>query len=202
VAEAEPLLAPVTRREPVERAWSEYNHHWAGFFVLAMGLLAALERLGVRAARHWPLVFLGLAGFLFLRSDPRAWPLGPTGFWESLALPDVLQHRTFIMLIVVFAVFEWMVRSGRLPVRPWGYVFPLLCASGGGLLLTHSHDMFDVKEEFLAEVTHAPIGLLGACVGWGRWLELRMPGAGHAPGWFWTVCLIAVGLILIVYREA
>jgi putative copper resistance protein D len=81
-------------------------------------------------------------------------------------------------------------------------VFPLLCASGGGLLLTHSHDMFDVKEEFLAEVTHAPIGLLGACVGWGRWLELRMPGAGHAPGWFWTVCLIAVGLILIVYREA
>jgi putative copper resistance protein D len=202
VAEAEPLLAPVTRREAVERAWSEYNHHWAGFFVLAMGLLAALERLGVRAARHWPLVFLGLAGFLLLRSDPRAWPLGPTGFWESLALPDVLQHRAFVMLIVAFAVFEWMVRSGWLPVRPWGYVFPLLCAFGGGLLLTHSHDMFDVKEEFLAEVTHAPIGLLGACVGWGRWLELRMPGAGHAPGWFWTVCLIAVGLILIVYREA
>jgi putative copper resistance protein D len=202
VAEAEPLLAPVTRREAVERAWSEYNHHWAGFFVLAMGLLAAVERLGVRAARHWPLVFLGLAGFLLVRSDPRTWPLGPTGFWESLALPDVLQHRAFVMLIVAFAVFEWMVRSGRLPVRPWGYVFPLLCAFGGGLLLTHAHAMFDVKKEFLTEVTHAPIGLLGAFVGWGRWLELRLPDAGHAPGWFWTVCLIAVGLILIVYREA
>jgi putative copper resistance protein D len=202
IARAEPLLAPVTRREPIERAWSEYNHHWAGFFVLTMGLLAALERLGVRAARHWPLVLLGLAAFLFFRNDPRAWPLGPAGFWESLALPDVLQHRTFVVLIVAFAVFEWMVRTERLPARPWGYVFPLLCAVGGGLLLTHSHAMFNLKAEFLAEVTHAPLGILGAFVGWGRWLELRLPAAGHGPGWLWTLCLIAVGLILVVYREA
>jgi putative copper resistance protein D len=62
--------------------------------------------------------------------------------------------------------------------------------------------MFDLKDEFLAEVTHAPIGLLGAFAGWARWLELRLPGAGQAPGWFWTGCLIGVGLILVVYREA
>ena len=93
IDKAEPLMGAVTRREPVEIAWSEYNHHWAGFFVLLIGLLGALERLGVRAARHWPLMFLGLAGFLLLRNDPRAWPLGPAGFWESLTLPDVLQHR-------------------------------------------------------------------------------------------------------------
>jgi copper resistance protein D len=202
IAKAEPLMAPVTRREPIERAWSEYNHHWAGFFVLTMGLLAALERLGVRAARHWPLVMLGLAGFLFLRNDPRAWPLGPAGFWESFLLPDVLQHRAFVVLIVAFAVFEWMVRTGRLDRRPWGYVFPLLCAVGGGLLLTHSHAMFNLKDEFLTEVTHAPLGILGAFAGWGRWLELRLPGAGRGPGWLWTLCLIAVGLILVVYREA
>ena len=199
---AEPLMGPVTRREAIERAWSEYNHHWAGFFVLTMGLLAALERLGVRAARHWPLVLLGLAGFLFLRNDPRAWPLGPAGFWESFTLPDVLQHRAFVVLIVLFAVFEWMVRTGRLPSAPWGYVFPLLCAAGGGLMLTHSHAMFNLKDEFLAEITHVPIAILGAFTGWGRWLELRLPGAGRGPGWLWTGCLIAVGLILIVYREA
>jgi len=202
ITRAEPLMAPVTRREPIERAWSEYNHHWAGFFVLTMGLLAALERLGVRAARHWPLVFLGLAAFLFLRNDPRAWPLGPAGFWESLTLPDVLQHRAFVVLIVAFAVFEWMVRTERLPRRPWGHVFPLLCAVGGGMLLTHSHAMFNLKDEFLAEVTHAPLGILGAFAGWGRWLELRLPGSGRGPGWLWTLCLIAVGLILVVYREA
>ncbi|HET7339987.1 MAG TPA: CopD family protein, partial [Methylomirabilota bacterium] len=202
IEKAEPLMGPVTRREPVERAWSEYNHHWAGFFVLLMGLLATLERLGVRAARHWPLVFLGLAGFLFLRNDPRAWPLGPAGFWESLALPDVLQHRAFVLLIIAFGVFEWMVRTGRLARRPWGYVFPLLCAAGGGLLLTHSHAMFNLKNEFLAEVTHVPLGILGAFAGWGRWVELRLPGAGRGPGWLWTACLAAVGAILVVYREA
>lgn len=198
---ADPLMARQLERKPVERAWSEYNHHWAGLFVLTMGVLAALERLGVRRARHWPLVFLGLAAFLFVRNDPRAWPLGPAGFWESLMLPDVLQHRGFVAIIVVFGVFEWMVRTGRLPARPWAFVFPLLCAVGGGMLLTHSHAMFNLKEEFLTEVTHAPLGILGAFAGWGRWLELRLPEAGRGPGWFWIACLTAVGALLLVYRE-
>jgi copper resistance protein D len=198
---ADPLMAPTGRRLDVERAWSEYNHHWAGVFVLAMGLLASLERAGVRAARHWPLVFLGLAAFLFARNDPRAWPLGPTGFWESMALPDVLQHRAFVLLIVAFGIFEWSVRTGRLRPRPWSFVFPLLGAVGGGLLLTHSHAMFNLKDEFLTEVTHAPLGVLGAFMSWARWAELRLPDAGAAAGWIWRACLVAVGLLLLVYRE-
>ena len=40
---------------------------------------------------------LGLATFLFVRNDPRAWPLGPAGFWESMVLPDVLQHRLVVV---------------------------------------------------------------------------------------------------------
>src|SRR5439155_1521071 len=60
---ADPLMGRQVERKPVERAWSEYNHHWAGLFVVLMGVLAIGERLGVRAARHWPLVFLGLATF-------------------------------------------------------------------------------------------------------------------------------------------
>ncbi|MGH7354127.1 MAG: copper resistance D family protein [Candidatus Rokuibacteriota bacterium] len=198
---AEPLMEKQTTRLPIERAWSEYNHHWAGLFVLAMGLLAALERLGVRAARHWPLVFLGLAGFLFARNDPRAWPLGPAGFWESMWLPDVLQHRAFVLLVVAFAVFEWTVRTGRLSPRPWVYVFPLLCAAAGGLLLTHSHAMFSLRDQFLVEVTHAPIGILGVFAGWGRWLELRLPQAGRGPGWIPPVCFSVIGLLLLFYRE-
>ena len=198
---ADPLMAPVGERRAIEQAWSEYNHHWAGFFVLLMGGLALLERAGLRWARHWPLVFLGLAAFLFVRNDPKAWPLGPAGFWESLMLPDVFQHRVFVLLVIAFAVFEWSVRTERLAPRPWGYVFPLLCAVGGGLLLTHSHAMFNLKQEFLTEVTHAPLGIAGAFAGWGRWLELRLPEASARAGWVWRLCLTAVGLILLVYRE-
>src|ERR1700674_2300480 len=73
---------------PAEKAWSEYNHHWAGIVVLAMGLLALVAQAGqVSWARNWPLAFLGLSAFLFLRSDPETWPLGPVGFWATLADP-------------------------------------------------------------------------------------------------------------------
>jgi putative copper resistance protein D len=166
-----------------------------------MGLLAFAERGGVRAARHWPLAFLGLAGLMFVRGDPRAWPLGPAGFWESMWLPDVLQHRTFVLIVVAFGVFEWAVRTGRLPRRPWAFVFPALCAVGSGVLLTHSHAMFDLKEEFLVEVTHVPIGILGSFIGWARWLELRLPQAGPGPGWVWRSGLVVVGALLLFYRE-
>jgi putative copper resistance protein D len=94
------------------------------------------------------------------------------------------------------------VRSGRL-TRPGGrLVFPLLCASGGALLLTHSHAMFNLKTEFLTEVSHAPMGLLGVVMAWGRWLEVRLPAADRRlPGWVWAACMTAIGLILLVYRE-
>ena len=203
LAAAGPMDDTLATRQPEEYAWSEYNHHAAGFFVFTMGMLALLDQ--TRRAgwpRHWPLGFLGLAAFLFVRNDPRAWPLGPAGFWESMGLPDVLQHRLVVLLVVTLGVFEWMVRSARL-TRPGGrLVFPLLCASGGALLLTHSHAMFNLKTEFLAEVSHAPMGLLGVVMAWSRWLEVRLPAAdGRLPGWIWAACMTAIGLILLVYRE-
>jgi putative copper resistance protein D len=203
LAAAAPIDDTLAKRQPEEYAWSEYNHHAAGFFVFLMGVLALLDQAGwSRWARHWPLGFLGLAAFLFVRNDPRAWPLGPAGFWESMVLPDVLQHRMVVLLVVALAVFEWMVRAGRI-TRPGGrLVFPLLCATGGALLLTHSHAMFNLKSEFLAEVSHAPMGLFGVVMAWGRWLELRLPPADRRiPGWTWSASMGVIGLILLVYRE-
>jgi putative copper resistance protein D len=190
-------------RQPEEYAWSEFNHHVAGAMVLAMGALALLERTG-RApwARHWPLIFLGLAAFMFVRNDPRAWPLGPAGFWESMLLPDVLQHRLAVLMVVGLGVFEWLVRIGRLAARS-RLVFPMICTAGGAVLLTHSHAMFNLKLEFLAEVAHAPIGVLGLVLGWARWLELRLPTSDrNAPAWVGPCCLALVGALLLVYREA
>ncbi|MEK7714724.1 MAG: CopD family protein, partial [candidate division NC10 bacterium] len=199
-----PVDDPDVPRTSADRAWSEFNHHVAGLFVLTMGILAMLYATGrARWARHWPLLFLGLAAVLVVRNDPGDWPLGPRGFWEGMTYPSVLQHRMFMLLIVVFAIFEWMVRSGRLNSRRCALVFPLLCGVGGALLLTHSHASLNLKDEYLIEVTHAPLGLLGMAVGWGRWLEIRLPHPDdRLPGWLWAVAFALVGALLLLYRES
>src|SRR5262249_55504697 len=77
---------------PADIAWSEYNHHWAGMIVFGAGVLAILAR-WFPWAQNWPIVFLALALFLFLRADAENWPLGPRGFWESFQVAEVVQHR-------------------------------------------------------------------------------------------------------------
>ena len=197
---------PVNDREAPrtdeDRAWSEYNHHVAGLFVLAMGLLAIVNRLGAPWARHWPLVFLGMAAFLLVRNDPGSWPLGPQGFWEGMAYTEVVQHRMFVLIVIAFGVFEWMVRTGRLRSRGCALVFPILCVVGGGLLLTHSHASLNLKAEYLIEVTHAPLGVLALAIGWARWLELRLPGdQNRFPARLWAAGMSMIGVLLLLYRE-
>lgn len=199
-----PIDDPNAPRNDADRAWSEFNHHVSGMLVLVMGLLAILHATGrARWARHWPLVFMGLAAFMIVRNDPGSWPLGPEGFWEGWLVATVLQHRLFVLLVVAFGVFEWMVRTGRMPSRGAALIFPLLCAVGGALLLTHSHASQNLKDEFLLEVTHAPLGVLAMVVGWARWLELRLPAARRrVPGSIWAVALALIGILLIFYRES
>jgi putative copper resistance protein D len=193
-----------------DRAWSEYNHHWAGLIVLAAGALALVSRWPrQRWARWWPLLFLGLSLFILLRADPECWPLGPRQFWASFTAPDVLEHRVFAVLIAVFAVFEWGMETGRLRWPRARYVFPLLCAAGGAFLLTHTHALGEGTDEVFAELSHTPIAILGAAAGWGRWLELRLddPAAERASrprqiaAWVWPVCLVLIGILLLNYRE-
>jgi putative copper resistance protein D len=206
---AEPAYVPGAGTPPPymaeDVAWSEYNHHWAGMFVLAIGVLALVERIfRARWARSWPLLFAGLAVFLLIRSDPEAWPMGSISFWASFREPEVAQHRIFMALITIFAFFEWGVRTGRTRSPRAALVLPLLCALGGAILLTHSHALGNVKEELLIEYTHAPLALLGVAAGWSRWLEVRLPGtdAARRASWIWPTAFTLVGVLLILYREA
>ncbi|MGJ5088003.1 copper resistance D family protein [Bradyrhizobium sp. HKCCYLRH1065] len=191
-------------RSAADIAWSEYNHHWAGIFVVLIGLLALIERFAWgRWARHWPLLFLVMAAFLFLRADEMAWPLGPIGFFASLRDPEVAQHRLFVVLIVLFGLFEWRVRLRGQQAGRAALVFPLTVAAGGALLLTHSHAIANIKDQLLIEMSHTPLALCGIIAGWARWLELRLDGRiSRAAAWVWPVAFVLVGLILLDYREA
>ena len=199
-----PGAAPIHPNTPADLAWSEYNHHWAGLIVGLMGLLALLARSGRASwARNWPLLFWALAVFLFLRADPESWPLGLNGFWASFTDSEVLQHRIFIGLIIVFGLSEWRVQTSHSTSRYSPRVFPLVCAIGGAMLLTHSHALGNVKEELLAELSHVPLAILGVSAGWSRWLELRLPAEDKRVfSWIWPACFVLIGAVLLNYRES
>jgi copper resistance protein D len=194
---------PVSRRMLNDMRWSEYNHHWLGLIVLGMGALALLARSG-RAdwAEYWPLLMMGIAIFIFVRGDPECWPTGPKSLWTTWANPEIFQHRLAALLCIAFAVFELRVRRhpaqrGVLPL-----IFPLLCAIGAALLLTHSHGTANMREETLTELSHMPMGVLGVMAGWSRWLELRLPAEDRTiPSWVWPVCFVLIGAGLLNYRE-
>jgi putative copper resistance protein D len=199
----EPGSQPVPPNTPGDIAWSEYNHHWAGLVVLLMGLLAVGTQTGrLSWARNWPLLFLALAGFIFLRADPENWPLGPNGFWASFAVSDVLQHRAFVLMVVGLGVFEWTVQTGRIVSNRASRLFPLICAIGGALLLTHSHSLVTTKDALLLELSHVPLGLLGVLAGWSRWLDVGLPAKqSRFVSLIWPLCLVLSGVILLLYRE-
>jgi len=156
------------------------------------------------AARHWPLVFLGLAAFILLRADEAAWPLGRIGFFESLRDPEIAQHKLAMLLIVAFGLFEWRVRLGKIKEGAAPYVFPIVTAVAAAVLLTHSHGFANPKEEMLIEITHTPLALVGVAAGWSRWLELRLDAgrAQRAVALVWPNCFLLAGLLLLFYREA
>ena len=186
-----------------QSSWSEYNHHWAGLVVLAMGLLALIARGGMGWAQNWPLLLFALGVFIIYRADPENWPLGPGGFWASFADPEVLLHRLFAILIVVFGTLERKVQS-RLIRERVGLVFPMVVSLAGALLLTHSHNLGNIKEEALAELSHTFLAVFAILAGSSRWLEVRLSSEDpirRVTAWVWPLCLLLIGITLLDYRE-
>jgi putative copper resistance protein D len=195
--------------------WSDYNHNISGIFLTVRGLMAMLSYIpspAFRWARYWPIGFVGLSIFLFFRSDAETWPLGPIGFWEStFSNGEVFQHRIATLLAFVLGVMEIRART-RTDSPKLRYMFPILCAFGGILLLTHAHAEFELKSEYIIQATHTTMGLLAVIMAAGRWLELRLaPAEGQSDGSVINEGTIAgliaifsmflIGNIMMFYRE-
>jgi putative copper resistance protein D len=191
----------MTRKRLADIEESEANHHWMGLIVLAMGALALAARTGrANWANYWPLLLIGISVFIFLRADTESWPFGDQSFWTSCLNPEVFQHRLAALACAGFAVFELTVRK-RSSDNPLALVFPMMCALGGAVLLTHSHSVTNVREEVLAELSHVPLGVLAVIAGWSRWLEVRMSAERRVFSWIWPVCFLLIAAVLLNYRE-
>jgi copper resistance protein D len=184
--------------------WSNYNHNMAGIFLFVIsivGLLSYDKRFPW--AKSWPLGFVALSIFLFFRADAETWPMGPIGFWEStFSNGEVLQHRLATLLAFALGVFEYRARRIKDPNSRLPYIFPILVAFGGLMLLTHSHVGFQAKTEFLIQIGHTTMGLLAIVMACGRWLELRLePPIGRAAGLASMLAMVLISLLLMFYRE-
>jgi putative copper resistance protein D len=94
------------------------------------------------------------------------------------------------------------VRRQKLEGSSLSLIFPLMCAIGGAVLLTHSHGITNIKEEALVELSHVPLGLFAVVAGWARWLEIRLPAENRRiPAWIWPACFVLIGAGLLNYRE-
>ena len=195
--------------------WSNYNHNIAGIFLTTMSFFAMLSYIKhlpsffsvfdkyLPLTRYWPLGFVGLGIFLFFRSDAESWPLGPISFWDStFNNGEVLQHRIATLLVFVLGLFELSARMTKNPNSKLPFVFPLLAAFGGLMLLTHSHVGFQAKSAFLIQVGHTTMGIFSLILACGRWLELKLdrPGKNFA-GFISVAALFQIGIILMFYRE-
>ena len=107
------------------------------------------------------------------------------------------------MVVFVFALFEWRVRSGALAGTRAEYVFPLSNLLGGILLFAHSHDLNNQQEALLMELSHLAVGLLAVAASCARWLEIRAQGTiARIAGWIWPLGFVAIGVVLLFYRES
>ena len=182
--------------------WSNYSHNVAGLILLGVSLVA-LAGATVRPTwrRHWPLGFVALAAFVYLRAaaNEGTWPFGAVPLRAIDA--EGIQHRIGAVLGLALGLLEWRARAGR--GGPLPYVFPALAAAGAALLLTHSHAAFQSKSSFLVQVTHTTMGALAALLVAARWLELRLAApAGRLAGAAAAAAMLAIALILVFYREA
>jgi putative copper resistance protein D len=190
-------------------AYSERNHHIAGFMVVLMGL-AELSHLLRMAALGWArLLFpsaLILAGlFLMIWSDHEAWPIGSLSFTETFAGGDheILQHKVYGILALGVGSVELLRRLGRIGKKVWSSPLPLMAIVGGFMLFGHSHGGHPSAEKIAMH--HAIMGTMAVTAGSSKLLSAWVdPPERSVPTnweWVWVSLILLIGAQLLIYSE-
>lgn len=200
-------VAHVAPPEPDEdKRYSIFMHDAAGVFLVTIGLLAFLggfEHRGLAWVGYaWPFLWITLGLFLFVRSDPEAWPIGPAGFWDSFTIPtahEVIQHKILSLVTVMVGVFELLMRRRTLSHSAWVYVMPTLWMGAALALMLHRH--LDHPQMDLANMQHVSWGIQSLLLATIRLLEdTKVLRWDHSSG-LWTLVLAVLGLQIAIYTE-
>lgn len=190
-------------------AYSEFNHHLAGLFVLLIGVSEMAQALRAQslgwARMLLPAALLGTSVFLLIWSDHEAWPIGPMSLGETFFGHDheILQHKTYGLLALTVGLIEWYRRLDRVVHVGWLIPLPLFAMVGGLMLFTHSHGAHPSAERIAMH--HAVMGTLAVSAGSSK---LASAWRGVFIGWsrsrwetIWAGLILLIGLQLLIYSE-
>jgi len=190
-------------------AYSEFNHRFAGLFVLLFGLAEFGHALRYRLPGWSRLVLpgaLGLIGaYLLVWSDHEAWPIGPLTFVQTFSGQDleILQHKFYGVFSSTAAVSETFRRLGW--TRHPGWAGPLFFFGLSGALLLFFHSHGDHPANQTIALHHTLLGSFGigaavsnAMVAWASGTSRETLKKWELA---WAGFVIVIGLQLLMYSE-
>jgi len=195
-----------------DKRFSEWNHHFAGFFVLLVGLLGFIERpISARLSwvRYlWAFLFFAPGVYLIIWSDPESWPTGnQTLTYVITQNMQVLQHKLFSLILLGLGVVEFIrVRKSRTSV--WlSSIFPVLAGLGALMLLFHPHasdvGMGPEAHMEMMSIQRQHVGF--AVTGFGIALSKAISDVGRfRPGLMrilFALLMVVLGILLLTYTE-
>jgi putative copper resistance protein D len=190
-------------------AYSEFNHHLAGLFVLLMG--CAELSLSLRLpSRLWirlllPTAMLLGSVILLVWSDHEAWPIGSLSFAQTLSGhdPEIFQHKIYGFLLSLVGTVEALRRIGRVSDGLWSAPLPLFAIVGGLMLFGHSHGVHPLAGKIAMH--HALMGTMAVTAGSTKLLSGWLRSLSHALSpaweWLWASLIVLIGIQLLMYSE-
>ena len=190
---------------------SEFNHHLAGALVAVAGTFILFQSaIVVRwpAAKFvWPACFLLAGVFVLVWSDTELWPFGHRQWIEALQNNrEVLQHKTFAVLLLGLGAIEWQRARGVLKATWSAWIFPTVALVGSIILIFHQHEGGMVGEHHmetmaLIQSEHMSYTISGLGIGLAKGLSEMKSKVGAFFGRVWPSLMILLGILLIFYRE-
>ncbi len=202
----EPAAAAQWDGSPEGKAYSEFNHHLAGVFVLLIGLSELRGGLGVTMLA-WsrfllPFAMLGAGGFLMIWSDHDAWPIGSLSFAQTFFSDDyeTVQHKLYAILPLGVGAIEFLRRTGKVTHMAWGMPLPVFALVGGVMLFLHSHGTHPAAHKIA--IHHAVMGTTALVAGLCKVTAGVKRQEGRSPwGLTWAALVLLIGVELLLYTE-
>ncbi len=204
-----------------DRAFSEFNHHLAGAFLLATGALAFLSAASTRLrflAKVWPFLFFLPGVYLAFMSDPDVWPMGSQGLVDAfLTNPEAAEHKIYAVLLMALGALEFQRARGRLGRFMSRWAFPILALFGAVLLIFHRHTVMASPDMAMKGMggmggamsatmmkiqrQHIRFAIVGSAVAASKFIYDGGFLKNRLLPFIWPVCISILGILLLVYSE-